>query len=47
MENVVGLEKTQISSRYIDVIKDMYDGAITMSKTIGGEIELFPISVAL
>ena len=33
--------KKQISSRYIDVIEDMYDGAIMRVRTIDEETESF------
>ena len=29
------------------MIKDLFDGVITMMRTIGGEIELFPIIIDL
>ena len=36
-----------MTSRYIDVIKDMYDGAMTIVRTTAGESNEFPITVGL
>jgi len=41
------LEKKQVSNINIDVIKDMYDGAITRARTIGGETKLFSLTIGL
>ena len=39
--------KKGISLRYIDLIKDMYDGAITNVRTFGGLSDSFPITIGL
>ncbi len=41
------LEKKRISIRYIQVLKDMCEGATTIVRTIGGDTRDFPISVRL
>jgi len=41
------LNKKGVTSRYIDVIKDMYDGAMTIVRTTVGESNEFPIIVGL
>lgn len=41
------LEKTHVHKRYIDVIKDMYNGVITSLRTIAGETDTFPITIGL
>ena len=41
------LMKKGISLRYIDLIKDMYDGAITNVRTSGGLSDSFPITIGL
>ncbi|KAH0456366.1 hypothetical protein IEQ34_014273 [Dendrobium chrysotoxum] len=41
------LEKKRVNNAYIQIIKDMYAGAITCVQTQGGLIKYFPISVGL
>lgn len=41
------LDKNGVLSRSIDLVKDMYDGAITSVRTIGGETSEFTITVDL
>lgn len=35
------------ASRYIRVIKDMYDGTKTQRRTIGGDSDYFPVVMGL
>lgn len=37
--------KEWVSNRYIDLVKDMYDGMITSVRTIGGETSEFVITI--
>ena len=39
--------KKGVPSRYIDIVKDMYDGAIASVRTTGGETNEFAITVGL
>lgn len=41
------LDKKGVPSRYIDIVKDMYDGAIASVRTTGGETNEFAITVGL
>ncbi|PKA65711.1 integrator complex subunit 11 [Apostasia shenzhenica] len=41
------LEKKEICTAYIQVIKDMYEGAVTCVRTQGGLTKDFPITVGL
>ena len=41
------LDKEGVPIRYINLVKDMYDGAITSVKTIGRETSEFAIIVSL
>ncbi len=41
------LDKKKVTLRYIDVIKDMYNGAVTTVRTPTGEGSEFPITVGL
>ncbi|KAK9157750.1 hypothetical protein Scep_004324 [Stephania cephalantha] len=41
------LERKRVHARYIDTIKDMYDGVITSIKTFGGATKEFPITIGL
>jgi Reverse transcriptase (RNA-dependent DNA polymerase). len=41
------LNKKGVTTRYIDVIRDMYEGAVTMVRTTAGEGSEFPITVGL
>lgn len=41
------LDKKGIPSRYIDLVKDMYDGVIISVRTIGGETREFAITIGL
>ena len=41
------LEKKGVTKRYIELIKDMYDRAITIVKTTIGETSEFPITIDL
>ena len=41
------LEKKGVTKRYIELVKDMYDRAITIVKTTIGETSEFPITVGL
>ena len=41
------LDKKGVPSRYIDIVKDMYNGAIASVRTTGGEINEFAIIVGL
>ena len=42
-----GLDKKEVPSIYIDIVKDMYDGAITSVRTTGGQTSEFAITVRL
>ena len=44
---MMGFRKKRITKRYIELVKDMYDGAITIVKTIIGETSEFLITVHL
>ena len=44
---MVGFRKKGVTKRYIELVKDMYDGAITSIKTTIGETSEFPITVGL
>ena len=41
------LEKKMVSSKYIDIIKDMYDNSVTSIRTIEGETVKFPITIGV
>ena len=41
------LEKRGVHVRYINVIKDMYDGVVTSVRTTGGYMTEFPIRIGL
>jgi len=41
------LKLKKVSIRYIQMLKDMYEGATTIVRTVGGDIRDFPISVRL
>ena len=41
------LEKKCVTKRYIEMIQDMYDGAMTTVRTVVGETNDFPITVSL
>ncbi|KAK9118568.1 hypothetical protein Scep_016661 [Stephania cephalantha] len=41
------LERKRVHARYIDTIKDMYDGVVTSIKTFGGATKEFPITIGL
>ena len=41
------LDKKGVPSRYIDIVNDMYDGAIASVRTTGGETNEFAITVGL
>ena len=41
------LDKKGVPSRYIDIVKDMYDGAIASVRTTGRETNEFVITVGL
>ena len=41
------LDKKGVPSRYIDIVKDMYDGAIASVRTTGGETNEFAITIGL
>ncbi|KAK9168813.1 hypothetical protein Syun_000953 [Stephania yunnanensis] len=41
------LERKRVHARYIDTIKDMYDGVVTSIKTFGEATKEFPIMIGL
>ena len=41
------LDKKMVSSRYIDLIKDMYDNSVTTIRTTGGDTNEFPITIGV
>jgi hypothetical protein len=41
------LQKHKVSSKYITLIKDMYDNVVTSVRTSGGDINDFPINIGL
>ena len=41
------LEKKDVTKRYIEMIQDMYSGAMTIMRTVVGETIDFPITVGL
>jgi len=41
------LERKRVTSRYIDVIKDVYDEAVSSMRIIGEEIEPLVITIRL
>ena len=41
------LEKKGVTKRYIEMIEDMYSGAMTTVRTVVGETNSFPITVGL
>ena len=41
------LEKKGVTKRYIEMIQDMYSGAMTIARTVVGKTNSFPISVGL
>ena len=41
------MEKKDATNRYIEMIQDMYNGVLTIAKTIVGEIHNFPITIGL
>lgn len=42
-----GFEKKDVSSRYTNITKDMYNKIITRVRTMGGEIDTRPITVSV
>ena len=41
------LEKKMVYSKYIDIIKDMYDNSVTSIRTVEGETMEFPITIGV
>ena len=41
------LMRKEISLRYVDLIKDMYEGAVTNVRTCGGLSDSFPITIGV
>ena len=44
---MVGFEKKGVAKKYIEMIQDMYSGAMTTMKTVVGETNNFSITVGL
>ena len=41
------LKRKCVTRGYIDVVKDMYDGVVTIIRSSAGETSVFPITIVL
>jgi hypothetical protein len=42
---VVALDKHKVLTKYVTLIKDMYDKAVTSVRTTDGDTNVFPINI--